>query len=63
MELLEKLDILSNKIDAMAQSLKKERDRAELLEAENAQLNEELKTLREQRDAVKVRIETLISKL
>lgn len=63
MELLEKLDILSSKIDALNDSLKREQGRSALLEAENSQLKDELAALREQRDAVRERIEKLIAKL
>lgn len=63
MELLEKLDILSNKIDALMQELKREKDRSSLFEAENVQLKEENSSLRQKNDAVKERIENLIARL
>ncbi len=63
MELLEKLDILSSKIDNLMHELRKERDKVSLLETENNQLKEENLSLREKNEAVKQRIENLISRL
>ncbi|TCK62565.1 cell division protein ZapB [Seleniivibrio woodruffii] len=63
MELLEKLDILSNRIDNLVSELKKEKDRSSLLETENIRLKEDNRLLTEQREAVKERIENLIGRL
>lgn len=63
MELLEKLDILSNRIDNLVSELKREKDRSSLLEAENIRLKEDNRLLTEQREAVKERIENLIGRL
>jgi len=63
MELLEKLDILSSKIDNLLQELKKERDRVSLLETENSQLKEDNASLRDKNEAVKQKIENLIARL
>ena len=63
MELLEKLDILSNKIDGLVSELKRERDRSSLLEAENIQLRQENLSLAEKNETVKERIENLIARL
>jgi hypothetical protein len=63
MELLEKLDILSNRIDNLVSELKREKDRCSLLESENIRLKDENRLLLEQKDAVKERIENLIGRL
>lgn len=63
MELLEKLDILSNRIDNLVSELKREKDRSSLLETENIRLKEDNRLLTEQREAVKERIENLIGRL
>ncbi|MCD8553844.1 hypothetical protein [Seleniivibrio sp.] len=63
MELLEKLDILSSKIDSLVSELKREKDRCSLFEAENIRLKEENRQLSEQKDAVRERIENLIGRL
>ncbi|MGE4267550.1 MAG: hypothetical protein AB7F25_08945 [Deferribacterales bacterium] len=63
MELLEKLDVLSSKIDSLVSELKREKDRCSLFESENIRLKEENRQLSEQKDAVRERIENLIGRL
>lgn len=63
MELLEKLDILSGKLDDLLLRLKKEQDKNAALEGENASLREENRRINEQKEAVRQKVENLLGKL
>ncbi len=63
MELLEKLDVLSSRIDNLVAELRREKDRCSLLEAENIRLKDDNRQLLEQKEAVRERIENLIGRL
>lgn len=63
MELLEKLDILSGKVDELLLRLNKEQEENLRLNKENAELRRENRSINEQKDAVKAKVEHLLERL
>lgn len=63
MELLEKLDILSSKLEELLVRLNKEQDKNLNLSHENETLKEENRRLKEQKEAVREKVENLLGRL
>jgi len=63
MELLEKLDILSGKVDELLVRLSEEQDKNARLENENVSLRGENKRISEQNEVVRSKVENLLNKL
>ena len=63
MELLEKLDILSSKLDGLLVRLNEEQENNRNLSQENEELREENRRLTQQNEAVRDRVEKLLDRL
>lgn len=63
MELLEKLNVLSEKVDGLLVRLNKEQETNSLLKQENEALKEENRRLNQQNEAVREKVENLLGRL